>query len=205
MTAKIDASSSPSRRRGRPRDRETDQKILEAARTLLDTRGFDSLSFDAISQMTGITRATIYRRWPSKMHLAAEIANGAGGRPQFPDVISRRSLATQVRTIVRQVVEHYAQPGAGAAGVGLISAYHHDPDLRAELHSQLENGARERLAAVVRRGIELGKIDASIDPDSLFDLIVGATIFRAMISAHELPPTFIDDVTDILVHGLAPR
>src|SRR3546814_7522676 len=46
--------------------------------------------FDAIAQATGITRATIYRRWPTKAHLLSCIANeDEGTGVHFIDVSDR--------------------------------------------------------------------------------------------------------------------
>lgn len=187
--------------RGRPRDRQADERILAAARSILATRGFDGLSYEAIAQMTGVTRATIYRRWPTKAHLANEIVNGGGGA--VPDIIETHGLRAQVRTIAEHLYHQYTQPGAGAASVGLISAYQRTPALRDELHTPLESSARAELDEIVSKAKYAGSIRATANSDILFDLLVGAIIFRTMFSSLSSSSAIIDEITDMIIAGIA--
>jgi AcrR family transcriptional regulator len=189
--------------RGRPRKPEVDDQILVAARDLLARQGYDAMTFEAISQMTGITRPTIYRRWPTRAHLANEIANG--GDQHLPDVIDDQSLLVQVRCLVDRVLDQYRRPATGAASVGLIAAYHKDSDLRTELHSPLEDATRAQLRAIVDKGKITGKIRADANADILFDTLVGSILFRTMFSSRVATEHFGADLTHMLVAGLAPH
>ena len=51
---------------GRPRSERARAATLEAAGELLDERGLAALSVDAIATRAGVSKATIYRWWPSK-------------------------------------------------------------------------------------------------------------------------------------------
>ena len=59
--------------RGRPRRAEADEEILEAALPLLREGGYRALSLDEVARRAGTAKSSIYRRWPSKAALAAEI------------------------------------------------------------------------------------------------------------------------------------
>jgi AcrR family transcriptional regulator len=59
--------------RGRPRRAEADEEILEAALALLREGGYRALSLDEVARRAGTAKSSIYRRWPSKAALAAEI------------------------------------------------------------------------------------------------------------------------------------
>ena len=52
--------------RGRPRDPRTHDAIMTATRHLLTRDGYDQVSMDAIAKEAGVSRPTVYRRWPSK-------------------------------------------------------------------------------------------------------------------------------------------
>jgi AcrR family transcriptional regulator len=189
------------RSRGRPRKPEVDQNILSAARELLARQGYDAMTFEAISQMTGITRPTIYRRWPTRAHLANEIANGGG--TGLPDVIGEQSLRTQVRLLIQEVLDQYDRPETGAANIGLIIAYQKDKTLRAELHSELEEATRAELRAIVREGQAIGKIRPDANADVLFDAVVGSILFRVMFSSKAMCEDYPEALTDLLCAGLA--
>ena len=66
-------ANSPHRGRGRPRRAEADAEIIDAALVLLRAGGYRELSLDEVAQRAGTAKSSIYRRWPSKAALAAEI------------------------------------------------------------------------------------------------------------------------------------
>ena len=63
----------PSRGRGRPRRAEADAEILDAALAMLRAGGYRDLSLDEVARRAGTAKSSIYRRWPSKAALVAEI------------------------------------------------------------------------------------------------------------------------------------
>ena len=101
------AGKAKPRSRGRPRNPANDAAILNAARDILATHGFDALTFEAVAQAAGISRVSIYRRWPSKAHLVNEIANR--GNEQFPDVIEEQGLEGEVRAVLALLHGRYSQ------------------------------------------------------------------------------------------------
>ncbi|MEU4578542.1 MULTISPECIES: TetR/AcrR family transcriptional regulator [Nonomuraea] len=54
---------------GRPRSQEADAAILAAALDLLIERGAGETSIERVAQQAGVTRATVYRRFPGKTEL----------------------------------------------------------------------------------------------------------------------------------------
>jgi AcrR family transcriptional regulator len=54
---------------GRPRDAAIDEQVLRATLDLLVARGLESTTIQAVSDRTGIARATIYLRWPGRTAL----------------------------------------------------------------------------------------------------------------------------------------
>lgn len=191
------------RLRGRPRNPETDAAILDAARHILATRGFEALSFEAIAQATGISRVSIYRRWPSKAHLASEIANGGGGG--LPDVIEDDGIEAEIRALVRQLHDRYGRADIGAASIGMIMSYQREPSLRDELHSPLEGDARADLRAIIAKGKTLGIVRDEADADALFDIAVGAIMFRKLVSTEAAGNDLVEAISDIVLNGVARR
>lgn len=192
--------SSMAKGRGRPRDPSVDQRILDAARELLINGGYDSLAVDAISQMTGIPRSMIYRRWPSKAHIANEISTGGGGG--FPDVIDAHGLHAQVHALVCQILDRYSRPDIGAATVGIIAAIQGDRALQAELQANVEDDARTALSGIVRRGKRDGLVQADVCADILFDTIVGTLIYRVMFSVKPVPANYAQLLTRQIIDGI---
>src|SRR6476469_9854577 len=60
---------------GRPRSSECDHAILDAALSEYATRGLDGMSVDAVAARAGVSKATIYRRFASKVELVVAAAS----------------------------------------------------------------------------------------------------------------------------------
>ncbi len=58
--------------RGRPRSEKAHNAILEAAAELLLDNGLAAVSMDAVATRAGVSKATIYRWWPTKETLALD-------------------------------------------------------------------------------------------------------------------------------------
>lgn len=190
------------RPRGRPRDPANDVAILTAARELLAEGGFDALTFEAVAQMTGISRVSIYRRWSDKSQLVSEIAHGSD--QQLPDVIEGEGLEAEILAVLTMIDERYGQKDVAAAAIGMIVAWQRDPNLRASLASAQEEESRLRLRQMVDRGKALGRIRADVDSDALFDIAVGSIIYGRLFSS--LPDHEVDirAIADIIIRGAAP-
>jgi AcrR family transcriptional regulator len=127
----------PRRGRGRPRRAEADAEILDAALAMLRAGGYRELSLDEVARRAGTAKSSIYRRWPSKAALAAEIVrreatprhdpsdadaavrvfeelmNGALGGV-VASLIGEAQESAETLTIVRELLAPYRQPGDDA-------------------------------------------------------------------------------------------
>ncbi|QZP08112.1 TetR/AcrR family transcriptional regulator [Caenibius sp. WL] len=191
------------RTRGRPRNPANDAAILACAREILATQGADALTFEAVAQATGISRVSIYRRWPSKAHLVTDIATR--GNTVFPDVIEEEGMRAEMRAILTLLHDRYSQKDVAAASIGALVAWQRDPALRGELEASQEQEAREMFRGVLAKGKARGMVRKDVDSDALFDIAVGAIVYARLISA--LPDRTIDieQIVDIIVRGTEPR
>jgi AcrR family transcriptional regulator len=65
---------------GNPRVRRTRDRMLAAARELLTEGGPAVLTYSLLAERAGVTRQTLYRHWPARSGLLADlILEGAGG------------------------------------------------------------------------------------------------------------------------------
>src|ERR1700683_1386953 len=78
--------------RGRPRSARAHEATLKAAAGLLLERGLAAVSMDAVADRAGVSKATIYRWWPTKESLALDAlyTGWAAARPPPRDTGSLR-------------------------------------------------------------------------------------------------------------------
>ncbi len=186
---------------GRPRDPAIDDEVRAAARALLGEGGYRALTFDSISQRTGIPRSMIYRRWSSKAHLANDIA--VGGEGNFPDIIDAEGLTAQIDALVTQVHARYRIPAIAAASVGVIADTQGDRALQDEMRGRPEAELRAALADIVARGQAQGLIRVDVDADVLFDMIVGGLVYRALFSLQAEPQDYVARFSQQIVASIA--
>src|SRR5690348_17982296 len=92
--------AAPRRPRGRPRSEKAQQAILDAATALLIEHGLDAVSMDELADLAGVSKATVYRWWPSKHVLALDVlaADWSAIRPAPRDT---GTLRGDLRSILR--------------------------------------------------------------------------------------------------------
>ena len=98
---------------GRPRSPVCDHSILDAALAEYAANGLDGMSVDAVAARAGVSKATIYRRYPSKAALVAAAAcKAADEHAAMPDTGSVRGDLTIALQNLRGLLD---DPVVGAA------------------------------------------------------------------------------------------
>ena len=182
---------------GRPRDPAIDDAVLAATRAVLVELGYSKLTFDLVARRAGVSRPTIYRRWPSKAHLVHESIYNRSALTSLPDT---GNFAEDVRSMLRRSFASYARPEVRAALPGLIVDLHSDPALRSSVLDGLEQPVRRHLAHLVDAAVTRGEVRADIDADALFDALYGALIQRVIVRGL-VDLEFADAVADLVVRG----
>jgi AcrR family transcriptional regulator len=67
-----DVAEKPAKKLGRKRDHTRDAKILEAVIDILAEAGFDGTTMDMVAARAKTGKATVYRRWSSKVELVRD-------------------------------------------------------------------------------------------------------------------------------------
>lgn len=166
----------PARRPGRPRDTSINERALAAARELLTERGFDATTIQAVALRSGVHVSAIYRRWPSRIELIEEaVFPGLSPLSVQPTGDLRRDL----RRFIRAYVAALGAPAARAAAVGLL-AHHQASVSPGPSEVYLRASARPQLRDILRAAPP-GSVDPAVDPDDVFDMLLGAILVRTLV------------------------
>ncbi|MGE2717560.1 TetR/AcrR family transcriptional regulator [Mycolicibacterium litorale] len=188
----MDPAGGPAERtapvRGRRRDPRTRQAILSATRTLLIRDGYDQVTIEAVARQAGVSRPTVYRRWPSKAHVVFEAAFHGDQTVEILD--STGDFAADLRRFLYAVMQFWREPVVYAAALGILAERHRDPRLRIRAQQLLDEATQARFTALVRDGIEQGLVAPGMDGQSLYDTLVGSTFYAVHVRD-------ITDATDI--------
>ena len=189
------ASAGPAR--GRPRRTELDDVILDACFAVLSDGGYARMSVDAVARRAGVTRPTVYRRFPSKEELAvAALSRAQRGIVDLPDSGDvRHDLGAQLRSL-RQTL---TRPNGMAIIGSMLVEEHSTPALLAGFRTQVVEPRRAPIRRIFAR---LGRDEAVTE--AMVDLLVGSCYAR-YVAGVPMTDEWVDAVVDLVVSGPAPR
>ncbi len=164
--------------------------------------GIADLRVDAVAEQAGVGKAAIYRRFDSKDELVARVvSNLVSTEIAIPDT---GSTAADLRVLMDEAVTLYRDTAAGPMMPALVEAMRRDPELRRLIREGFLAGRRAALAEVLRRGVERGDLDPSIDIELALDLLGGPLFYRLLITGGALDDRLAAGVVDLILKGYAP-
>jgi AcrR family transcriptional regulator len=173
--------------KGRPRDPERSRAIRDAARSLLHEGGWDALTIEAVAARAQVGRPTVYRRWPTKGHLAAEVLQHEHAEAQrrddasAPPLPDHGSLADDLRSLLAELLAALDDLEARGVQPGVVAEMVLDGSLAERVRIDGLLPHRKRVAMVVHRAVERGEARPDLDPDFVVDTLAGVVMFRRYV------------------------
>jgi AcrR family transcriptional regulator len=187
---------------GRPRSTACDHAILEAALAEYAARGLEAMSVDAVAARAGVSKATIYRRYPSKVELV--MAAALMLCEETTPALESKSLEDDLRAYLGNLAHVIGDPVYGAAKRTLIFDSVTNEDLL-QMHRSLVAARREQVREMFRSAIDRGEMRADADLEFAIDQL-GAPLFYRYLLLHEVvDDSYVEKVVDEFVarYGVA--
>jgi len=181
---------------GKPGTRE---RALSAAAKILHRDGYSRLTMERVAAKSGVAKTTIYRRWPTRAALCAELYLEVAGRELHDP--NTGDIARDLQHICNTVVRLQTKTIAGPAFIGLIAEAVSDPKSSAQWLAEFAKRRREITRGVLERAIERGQIRPGTDIDLVIDALGGATTFRLLQRHAPLSRKFADDLVNLVLSG----
>jgi len=190
-------------RPGRPRSEKARAAILAATTDLLLAHGLAAVSMDTVAERAGVSKATIYRWWPSKELLALDALyqESAASQPRRPDTGTLRGdLLALLQPWARLVT---GRP-YGRLIAALVTQAQTDPAFGRQYRARFVEPRRDEARAVLRRAIERGEMPTGTNTELALDLLYGPLYHRLLHGHAPLDDAFVADVVDTTLAGLSP-
>lgn len=189
------------RRPGRPFEARATQAALDATIGLIVERGIHGVTTNAVAERARTSKATMYRRWPTKDALIAEaIGRLVDEEIKVPDA---GCLAGDLHELLREAVELYSTPRAAALMPELVAGMARQPELADAVRSGFLASRRRALDEVLRRADERGELRDDVDHDLCLDLLGGVIFYRLLITGGPLDERVASDLTAVLLRAIA--
>ncbi len=190
--------------RGRPRSEQARLAILAAVAELLLEHGMAGVSMDNVAERAGVSKATIYRWWPTKEILALDALQRSWAesepQPQSPDT---GSLRGDLLALLLPMVQQLRSRRYGRLVVAFISESQADPAFAEQYRDCCVDPHRRKAGALFSRAAARGEIPTDADIDVALDLIWGSINQRLFFEHAPLSDAFVTDVIDVVIVGLS--
>ncbi|MEI5098318.1 TetR/AcrR family transcriptional regulator [Streptomyces sp. PmtG] len=186
---------------GRPRDPAIEEAILQATRVRLATDGYTRMTIGDVVADAGVTRPTLYRRWPNKHDLVVDALH-YGLRKQreaYPplDVDSMTPLEAFTEA-VRRLDPRYHNQRAMALHGNFMSEAEREPALFEQMREYGNKPRCAELMETLRRLQEADAVRADADLDTVVALCFGSYFGDYLQTGASAPDDHAERVVAVL-------
>jgi len=174
-------------------------ELLAVTLRLLQEEGYDGLTVDAVAATARASKATVYRRWPTKAELVlAAFIEGVRQVAVAPETGTLRGDLLQLGEVIcDQACVHASTMRAVMVEVS------RNPALNDVMQHQFLVQRKALFKQVLGQAVERGEIDAAAVSEDLWDVMPGYLIFRSIFSGREPSRRTVEAlVDDVMIPSL---
>jgi AcrR family transcriptional regulator len=191
-------AGAPAKPRGRPRDPLIEDAVLRATRYRLAVDGYTRMTIGDIAADAGVTRPTVYRRWPSKHDLVVDAldygfrTDQAANPPLHLDTLPPRDALIEA---VRRLNPRAHNPNGIMLVGNVLAEAAHNPALLEMVRIHALQPRQQQFIATLRALQDRGALRAELNLDTLADLCTGSYLsafLRTGDDAGDLPARIVE-------------
>jgi AcrR family transcriptional regulator len=131
------------------------EAIHEAVMTELATRGYDALTIEGVAERAQTGKASIYRRWPTKLALVLDAVDAA--MPSIGSAPDTGSVREDLLIVMRRLAKHM-NSRVGTAFRACMTDLKSNSELGAAVREHLVEPRQRVIVDILRRGVERGEV-----------------------------------------------
>lgn len=191
--------TSPRVARGRPRTEGLDERVLAATREAVERQGYTATTVDQIAAAAGVSKGSIYRRWPTKGVLAYDAC--IASPDQLGEVIDSGDIRADLLAIARITAGGYSHDSTVVSEVLAEAA--NDAALREMLRSRFFEPRSDAIVRRVELAIERGEAPAGLNPQLVPAVLNGAQQYQWGVRSRTLDEAELHQLVDMIL-GATP-
>ena len=165
-------------RPGRPRDPELDEAVLAAALELLTEVGFARMTMKDVAARAGVSRTSLYRRWPATAPL---VVHAVRRRTEAQQSLSVDTGSVRGDLLAFIGLSVHASPADLRLGYALATEVFANPELADAYRHEVATVMLQPLEMILERGVERGELPKETDIEMLADLAPGLIMHRMLL------------------------
>ncbi|MFV9673351.1 MAG: TetR/AcrR family transcriptional regulator [Acidimicrobiia bacterium] len=172
-----------------PQVQRTHRVMLDAARELLRDNGPSAVTHLRVAELSGVSRATVYRHWPERADILLDLLARSASlhlAPPPPDLPITGRVAALLRTFTSTL-----NGDGGQILTAMIGLAEWDDDVFAALERMTTRGP-QALRDLLYAGVEGGSIRRDTDIGLLSDQMIGPIYLRRLLYHDEITDGYVD-------------
>ena len=187
-----DKNAVPRRSAGAVRSEASHQAIIDAAKTLLSQKGYSGFSIDGVARLAGASKPTIYRWWPNKAQLIAEVYEVESKRAvQIPEHLE---VSKRFTLLLTTLWELWATTSCGVAFRSFIAEAQNVKENMELLRDQFMQRRFSLPREILQTAIARGELPPDTDVELMLVMAFGFCWFHLLTDNLEqkaLIPPFV--------------
>jgi AcrR family transcriptional regulator len=181
---------------GRPRSEDIDESILKATLDVLAEVGYAGFTASEVIARTGISSATLYRRWPTTQDLVVAALRTITPEPLEIDTGSLEGdLAEFLAFLGRAIARRERLAGVGGVGID-------DSTLSDLIKNTFLKPRQEALLGILKRAHRRGELGALPALEDCWSYIVGPVHHRVFVRQERVTSAFVASTVTFVASGL---
>jgi AcrR family transcriptional regulator len=170
-------------------------EILEATLQVLVDVGYDRLTMDAVALRARASKATLYRRWNTKVRLVIEALQSTKGPTTVPDTGSLREDLRQLFCGMGGVVD----PDSVAVFASVLTAVARDSDFAEAFRRDVVGPKIAASQQVWERAVARGEVRGDLDLALFEPALAGIVLHRVFVLGEQTNEDLVTRVIDQII------
>ncbi|WP_369944467.1 TetR/AcrR family transcriptional regulator [Xanthomonas medicagonis] len=175
--------------------------VLAETYRQLTQSGISGVSIDEVSRVSGVSKTTIYRHWPSRSALLIDACSRLGNAPPPPDT---GSLHADLHTLVTTLAEQLRSAAWASVYPSIVDAAERDQEIAA-LQAGLHTAFMAPFHAVVERAKDRGEVNPETSATDVVAAVIGPLFYRRWFSREPVDDRFIETTIAAVVEAALLR
>lgn len=185
---------------GCKRNAATTEAILDAAKELLQEKGYANFTIEAVARRSGASKSTIYRWWASKMHLLLDIYDDDIEKMlEIPDF---GNIESEIIFLIRAIWKLWRETPSGQAYKSMIAEVQTDPSGFALWRSRFLPDRRKKLLLTLQRAANRGELRSDVKLEIVVDIIFGFSWYHLLTGQIDDDIEVITTMVHEIVQGI---
>jgi AcrR family transcriptional regulator len=177
----------------------SDNEILSLTNQLIAKHDISGVTVEMVAMKAGVSKATLYRRWPSRHALildAITIMYRPGAKP------NTGSIRGDLMILVEELLQFLNRRDGGKVFIAFLNEAIRNPKL-AEANRKITAEVRASYVEVIRRAIARGELAEDTDVELMIDLLISPFICKRLTGNAKLEVADVEPLVDAILRSFA--